>query len=123
VLHSWLPYLVGSVGLTLVLVLSHIAWPIRYWGCKLMKHLGLELPCPLYCSMCSGVWIGAAVGAFKIVLSHGWEVVACEPLGFALDVGTMAFSTSVVAYVTSTWLRTHGEHTEPKHDQEKSDAD
>jgi hypothetical protein len=28
-----------------------------------------------------------------------------------------------VAYVTSTWLRAHGEVTEPKHDQEKADAD
>jgi hypothetical protein len=124
VLSSFIPYLIGSVGLTVVLVLSHITWPIRYWGCRLLKACGLRLPCPLYCSMCSGVWIGGAVGAIKIVLSHGgWQVVQAEPAAFALDVLTMAFSTSFVAYLATTWLRAHGEYTEPCHDQEKYDAE
>lgn len=123
-LSSFIPYLIGAVGLTVVLVLSHIAWPIRYWGCRIFKACGLRLPCPLYCSMCLGVWVGAAVGAIKIILSHGgWQVVQAEPIAFALDVLTMAFSTSVVAFLATTWLKAHGEYTEPCHDQEKRDAE
>jgi hypothetical protein len=102
----WLE-LLGATGLTIVLVLSHIAWPIRYWGCRLLQRAGLRLACPLYCSMCSGVWVGAGVG---LVAGGGW-----------LHVLEMAFSTSLVAFLASTWLRDHGECTGPEHDQQKAE--
>lgn len=118
-MQGWLPYLIGSVGLTVIIVLSHIAWPVRYWGCQAMRWLGLELPCPLYCSMCTGVWVGAAVGLTHICSSFGPLVLWQEPVRCALDVGAMAFSTSVVSYLATTWLRGYGEATTPEHDKAK----
>jgi len=114
---SWLPYLIGSVGLTVVIVLSHIARPIRYWGCALLRWCGLKLPCPLYCSMCTGVWVGATVGAVHLVSSYGWAVVAVEPVRFVVDALAMGFGTSVVSFVVTTWLESHGQFTTPEHDR------
>lgn len=115
----FLPYLLGAVGLTVVLVLSHIARPVRYWGCRAMRWLGLELPCPLYCSMCTGVWVGSAAGTVRLLNDHGAQIVYLEPIGFSVDVLAMGFATSVVSFVVTTWLRSHGEYTEPHHDERK----
>lgn len=120
-MSSWLPYLLGSVGLTIVVVLSHIASPIRYWGCALLRNAGLRLPCPLYCSMCTGVWVGTAAGAAHLVSSYGWAVVTVEPARFFFDSLTMGFATSVVSYVVTTWLETHGQFTTPEHDRKHYD--
>lgn len=116
-MSEWLPYLLGSVGLTIVIVLSHIARPIRYWGCKLLRLLGLRLPCPLYCSMCTGVWIGTAVASLHLVSSHGLVVVTAAPIRFCIDVLAMGFGTSVVSYLVTTWLESHGQYTKPEHDK------
>lgn len=118
-MSSWFPYLIGAVGLTIVIVLAHITWPIRYWGCTLLRRVGLRLPCPLYCTMCTGVWVGAGVGAVRLLSAHGAHVALVEPVGFVIDVAAMAFATSVVSFVVSTWLRLHGEVTTPEDDERK----
>ena len=101
--ENWFQCLLGAVGLTIVLTTSHITWPVRYWGCIALRWCGLRLQCPLYCSMCSGVWVGGVMG---LLTGHNWLL--------------MAFSTSLVAFVFSTWLKAHGECTKPEHDEEKA---
>lgn len=114
---SWFPYLLGSVGLTVVIVLSHIARPIRYWGCLAFDAIGLDLPCPLYCSLCTGTWIGFVAGATHLVTTHGLAVVVAAPGRCLLDTLAMAFGTAVVSYVTTTWLESKGHFTKPQHDR------
>jgi len=109
VVTHFFPCLLGAVGLTLVVTLSHIAWPLRFFGCRLLRTLGLKLPCPFYCSMCFGFWAGLISRAFcpsNISLS----------LDMLYDCLVMGFSTSLVSFLASTWLRSHGEHTCPSHD-------
>lgn len=115
---SWLPYLLGAVGLTVVITMSHIARPLRYWGCRALRRCGLTLPCPLYCSMCTGVWVGAAIGAYHLLSAHGPEVVLAAPARFMLDVAALAFGTSVVSFVVTTWLASQDVYTTPEQDKE-----
>lgn len=114
---SWILYLIGAVGLTIVLTLSHLTRPVRYYGCKAFRLLPSRLPCPLYCSMCSGVWVGGVVGAAACLLER------LGPARAVLGTISMAFATSVVAFLVSTWLRAHGESTDPKHDEDDFHAD
>ena len=108
-MQDFLPCLFGAVGLTLVVTLSHLAWPLRFFGCRLLRALGLKLPCPLYCSMCFGFWAGIIFQAFCPS-----NVSSLHVLGY--DCLVMGLSTSAVAFLASTWLRSHGEHTCPSHD-------
>jgi hypothetical protein len=67
--------------------------------------------------MCTGVWVGSGLAAVRLLNDHGAQIIYLEPVGFFVDVLAMGFSTSVVSFVVTTWLRNHGEFTEPKHDE------
>lgn len=102
----WL-YLLGAAGLTIILVMSKVCKPLREAlpppiGFRGLDSATTERPILLGCSLCTGTWVGAAVGAYAFIadLLPSWACRICNGLLFA-------FSVALVAYVFGTWLREH----------------
>jgi hypothetical protein len=109
-METLLLYLIGAVGCTLVLTASSICAPIRKASCRLLLRF-ITIGCPLYCAMCSGVWVGLAVGAAYV---HRISVQGCFDV--LVTIAVFGFSTSACAHTLSWWLRSKGLFTDPEHD-------
>lgn len=95
-------YILGMVGLTLVITIGKITEPIRKAfgppiGSKdvLDEHPAVLLHCP----MCSGTWVGLFFGMIYILRDN-------IPLALVLasDCIMLAFTTSLVSYIIFSWL-------------------
>jgi len=104
--------LLGSVGMTLIVTLSVLAWRLRLYGCRCMRRLGLRLSCPLYCPMCAGFWIGAVTGSFHSFFFSNLS----SPLLLGYAGTMMGCSTSAVSFLAWIWLLGRGVTTQPGHD-------
>jgi len=109
-MESLLLYLIGAVGCTLVLTTSSICAPIRKAGCRFLLRF-IHKGCPLYCSMCSGFWVGVLVGVTYAVRAN-----VAGYVDSTVTVALFGFSTSILAHCVTWWLRSKGHYTEPEHD-------
>jgi hypothetical protein len=103
----------ASVGLTVILVRSYIAKPLRTLlgppiGTKGQdccdEHPAGFVPRPtlLGCCLCTGVWTGLGWGAYG-----SWRGFLPWDLGIILG---FALAASVASYVVGTWLCEHDRH-------------
>ena len=89
-------YLLGGVGLTIILTMSHICECIRRGlpapiGFRKLKDGG---KCLLGCPLCTGTWVGWAVGAYA------WLTGKCE----IHDVILFGFAVAVTSYFAGVWF-------------------
>jgi hypothetical protein len=89
-------YLLGGVGLTIILTMAHICECVRR---ALPAPIGFRnLPeggkCLLGCPLCTGTWVGWAVG------SYAWwrGVIAIS------DVVLFGFAVAVASYFAGVWF-------------------
>lgn len=104
---TWCSYLLAAVGLTIVLTMGRIAAPFRILGSALYQRIFPDSRSPLYCSMCSGMWVGWLVGICASTLRD-------VPWQQAVLLGPAC---SVVSYTLSVWLKNHGEHLLPEYEK------
>lgn len=97
---NWLHFL-GACGITIILVMSTIMEPLRM---ALPPPIGLRgldpedpgRPILLACTLCTGVWVGLAVGILAWLQGN---------VSSFLDVALFGFAVSFGSYVGGTWLR------------------
>jgi len=99
--------LLGAVGLTVVLVRASIAEPLRNAlpppiGLRGLSALEREkAKVLLCCSLCTGTWVGWALGLYAWWLG----LFAVEGLLAIPAVGAFGFAAAICSYVVETWLR------------------
>jgi hypothetical protein len=106
-LYLLILYLLGSAGITVVLVMSKVCLPLRMAIPPPVGFRGLDpekydRPILLACTLCTGTWVGALVGLFAFLpeASLRWSSRLCHAFLFA-------FAAALVSYLFGTWL---GEH-------------
>lgn len=108
-------WLLAGVGLTLIVTVSAIAWPLRLWGKHIWDRLIKRFYCPLYCPMCFGFWAGLLFG---LIRSHSLPVLPWIGQGLMLGFATSA--TSLFAHV---WLLSNGVQATPQDDARRADPE
>ncbi len=96
----WL-YLVGGVGLTIILTMAHICEFIRKGlpapiGFRGLKEGGR---CLLGCPLCTGTWVGWAIGAYAF-----WRGVIPTRVENLPDVLLFGFAVAVASYFAGVWF-------------------
>ena len=104
---NWL-YILGAAGITVVLVMSRIMKPLRDLIPRPVGFRGLEesdpckinQPIMLACTLCTGVWVGGAVGIYASFsdLLPRWATRMGDALLFA-------FAAALVSYLLGTWFK------------------
>lgn len=98
----WFDFL-GACGITIILVMSTIMKPLRM---ALPPPIGLRgldpkdpgRPILLACCLCTGVWVGLAIGIQAKLQGY---------LSGFIDAVLFGFAVAFVSYVGGTWLNEH----------------
>jgi len=80
-------YMLGAMGLTIIVSLSRVAAPFRKF-----------FPSLLGCSLCTGFWAGCGAGAVLYLENH---------LPSLTSVFVFMCATALTSYIAGTWLREH----------------
>ena len=94
-------YMLGGVGLTVILTMAHICECIRRAlpapvGFRNLKEGG---KCLLGCPLCTGTWVGWAIGAYA-----WWRDVIPRQLEHLPDVLLFGFAVALASYFAGVWF-------------------
>ena len=109
----WVLYLMAAAGMSVILVVSRIARPIRdllpppmglkglppHNPCNLDEEAAKRPAALLGCCLCTGFWTGLLFGlmhCLRHVLPGGWCLLP--------DVIAFAFAGSIASYIAFAWL-------------------
>jgi len=106
----WWLYILGACGITIILVMSRIMKPLReaipppvgFRGLEESDPCKIDRPIMLACTLCTGVWVGAVVGAYACIsdLLPRWTTRIGDAVLFA-------FAAALLSYFFGTWLKTN----------------
>lgn len=97
----WL-LLLGSVGMTIILTMANITEPLRSALPAPVGFSGLKpgAKTPLLgCPLCTGTWVGWAVGAY----AYSQDILPCTPTQIPTVI-LFGFAVAVASYFAGVWF-------------------